>query len=258
MQENLSELLEVARKVARKGGEQTLEYFQKSIKVEHKDDESPVTIADRMAEEVMRTEIADHFPDHGVLGEELGQSNEEHNVQWILDPIDGTISFIHGVPLYTTLVGITVDQKPAVGVIYAPALDEMADGAVGIGAYFNGESCHARRTANMKEATLLTTDLTHIKKHGYEHQFNKLHDECRYYRSWGDAYGHMMVATGRADIMLDPILNIWDAAALLPVVSESGAIFTGLNGESRIDAGNAVSATPGLHPQIISMFNDNT
>lgn len=258
MQENLSELLDVARKVARKGGEQTLEYFQKSIKIEHKDDESPVTIADRMAEEVMRTEISDHYPEHGVLGEELGQSNEEHNVQWILDPIDGTISFIHGVPLYTTLVGITIDNEPAVGVIYAPALDEMCDGAIGVGAYFNGTICRARRTTNLSEATLLTTDLEHIQKHGYEEQFRELHQNCRYYRTWGDAYGHMMVATGRADIMLDPVLNIWDAAALLPVVSESGAVFSGLNGQKRIDAGNALSATPGLHSQIISLFNNKT
>lgn len=248
--------MDAARNVAKKGGEQTLEYFRKSIKIEHKEDESPVTIADRMAEEVMRTEIADHFPEHGILGEELGHTNPDHRVQWILDPIDGTISYIHGVPLYTTLVGITIDNKPAVGVIYAPALDEMCDGAVGHGSYFNGEACSARNTNKFEEATLLTTDLTHIQQYGYEPQFYELHSRCRYYRTWGDAYGHMMVATGRADIMLDPVLNIWDAAALLPVVSESGAVFTGLNGEHRIDAGNAVSATAALHPQVISLINN--
>ncbi len=256
MQDNLSELIEVARIAARRGGEQTLEYFRKSIKVELKDDDSPVTLADRMAEEVMRTEIFEHYPDHGILGEELGHSNSDHRIQWILDPIDGTISYIHGIPLYTTLIGITIDDKPAAGVIYAPALDEMCDGAIGNGAYFNGEPCHARMTSRMEEATLITTDFVNIKKYGFEEPFFFLHDRCRYHRTWGDAYGHMMVAAGRADIMIDPVLNIWDSAALLPIVNESGARFTGLNGEERIDAGNAVSATAGLHPEVLSYFND--
>lgn len=255
MQENLAELLEVARTVARKGGRQTLEYFRKSLKIEHKEDDSPVTLADRMAEEVMRTEIYEHYPEHGILGEELGHSQEEHSVQWILDPIDGTISYIHGIPLYTTLVGITIDNKPAAGVIYAPALDEMCDGAIGLGAYFNGSPCKAKTTSKLEEATLITTDLAHIKAHGHEEAFHRLHDRCRYYRTWGDAYGHMMVATGRVDIMVDPVLNIWDSAALLPVVTESGAMFTGLNGLQRIDAGNALSATSALHPEILEFFN---
>lgn len=257
MQENTEELLRVARQVARRGGEQTLEYFKKSVKVEQKEDESPVTIADRMSEEVMRTEIADHFPEHGILGEELGHTNEDHEVQWILDPIDGTISYIHGIPLYTTLVGVTVDRQPTVGVIFAPALEEMCDGAIGQGCYLNGELCRARHTTRLEEATVLTTAMEHIEEYGHGEAFRKMRDTARYFRTWGDAYGHMMVATGRADIMVDPVLNIWDAAALLPVVTESGAVFTGLDGKPRIDAGNAISATAGLHPGIIEYFQQS-
>mgnify|MGYP006292688975 CR=1 FL=1 len=129
----LNELLKAATEISRIGGDHTLKYFRKGVKVERKGDESPVTIADRETEEIMRKEIKHRFPDHGIIGEEFDPENEDSDIQWILDPIDGTKSFIHGIPLYTNLIGITIKGKPQIGIIHAPAMNELCAAAIGQG-----------------------------------------------------------------------------------------------------------------------------
>lgn len=251
---DIIELLDYAKVVARKGGEHTLKYFQKGVEVDNKQDHSPVTIADREAEQVMRTLITKKYPEHGIIGEEFDNTNSNSDIQWILDPIDGTISFIHGIPTYTTLIGITINKQPIIGIIYAAALDEMADAAIGHGARFNGEPCHVREKTRLEDCTLITTDIHHIRKHNYNDAFENLLEKTRYHRTWGDAYGHMLIATGRADIMFDPILHIWDAAALLPVIKESGGLFCSTKGKEDIYAGNGISMHPGMKDQVLSLF----
>lgn len=249
------ELLEWAKKVAVHGGQHTLKYFKKDIEIELKKDHTPVTLADKEAEWMMREMITEQFPEHGILGEEFGNEKAESPIQWIIDPIDGTFSFIHGVPLYTTLIGVVVEHKPVIGVIYAPALDELCDAATGLGTRLNDVTCQVRECQSLSEATLLTTEYKDIVGMGYESNYRILMDRIRIHRSWGDAYGHMLVATGRADIMFDPILNIWDAAPLLTVVVQAGGSFTDVKGSARIDGGTALSCSKKLYPDIFSILN---
>jgi len=194
------------------------------------------------------------FPDHGILGEEYGSENEESPVQWILDPIDGTKSFIHGVPLYTTLVGVLVEDEPVVGVIYVPALGEICEAAKGRGARLNGEVCKVRTCENISEATFLSTDATTSAEVGFGEEFRELLEKTRINRTWGDAYGHMLVATGRADLMFDPILNIWDAAPLLPILKEAGGVYCDVTGKQTIQTGNGISCSKNLMPEVLEVF----
>jgi len=256
MNESPEELRKFAESFARKGGDSTLQYFKKSFDLEFKEDDSPVTNADRQAERIIRDLIKEQFPEHGIIGEEFGEENTDSNVVWILDPIDGTQSFIHGVPFYTTLIGVLIQNQPQVGVIYAPALNEMMSAAIGHGCTLNGEKAGVRECSDLSKATFLTTEITTFEKHGFGRSLSELLGKTRIHRTWGDAYGHMMVAAGRADIMIDPILNIWDAAALLPIVSEAGGAYTDLSGNQTIKTGNGLSTNPILLPQILSLFND--
>lgn len=254
MEFDLDTIHKTAINVAKKGGQHTLNYFGRKIKVERKGDDSPVTIADREAEEIMREEISRQFPDHGIVGEEYGSVNEDSNVQWILDPIDGTKSFIHGVPLYTTLVGVLVDDEPVIGVVNAAALDELCEAAQGKGTRLNGESCTVRTCSKLSEATFLSTDSTTPAAFGFKDAFQSLLDHSRINRTWGDAYGHMLVATGRADLMFDPILNIWDAAPLLTIMQEAGGVFCDVNGQETIQTGNGISCSRELLPEVLNLF----
>ena len=251
------ELLQFANYLARTAGRKTLTHFQKGVEVDRKDDDSPVTIADREAEAWMREQITEKFPDHGIIGEEYGTTGEDRAVQWILDPIDGTHSFIHGIPLYTTLIGITINGEPEIGVIYAPATDELCEAGIGLGTRYNGQDCRVSDVRSFSEATLLSTDITTILDEGLMEPFSKLLNQCRLHRTWGDAYGHMMVASGRADIMFDPLLNIWDAAPLLPILQEAGGHFLDFSGRAAIDAGHGFSANEPLAGQVLSIMEKN-
>lgn len=241
--------------IAKKGGEHTLNYFLTDIEVMRKGDNSPVTVADRESEALMREEISKHFPGHGIVGEEHGSTNESSSVQWILDPIDGTKSFIHGVPLYTTLLGVLFNNEPVVGIIFAPALDELCEAAKGKGARLNGESCSVRPCTGLSDATFLSTDATTSSEFGFGAEFETLLKNTQINRTWGDAYGHMLVATGRADLMFDPILNIWDAAPLLTVLQEAGGIFCDVTGKETIETGNGISCSKQLLPEVMAVFN---
>jgi myo-inositol-1(or 4)-monophosphatase len=254
---DLNTVHKAAIEIAKKGGEHTLNYFNKSFAVERKADDSPVTVADREAESIMRKEITSRFPGHGVVGEEHDDHNTESSVQWILDPIDGTKSFIHGVPLYTTLIGVVVEDEPVIGIIYAPALDELCDAAKGKGARLNGEICNVRPCDDLAKASFMTTDCYTSAKFNYGNAFEALIDKTRIHRTWGDAYGHMLVATGRADLMFDPILNIWDAAPLLTILQEAGGIFSDTKGNETIESGNGFSCSHELLPEVLEVFESN-
>ncbi len=247
-------LLDYAVKIARAGGQETLKYFKKDVQVQIKDDASPVTEADQAAERVMRKLIQNEFPGHGILGEEFGLHQEDADVQWILDPIDGTVGFIHGIPLYTTLVGVTVNGEPVAGVICAPYMDELVCAAKGHGAWFNGKQTKIRKLKELDEASLMTSDVQYFDTYGYKKSFNHLLKLVRTHRTWGDAYGHLMVATGRADIMLDPVLSVWDAGPLLTIITEAGGAFTDLEGNARITGGNGIGCPAEWSDTLINIF----
>ena len=244
-----------AVEIAREGGAHTLNYFMKGVDVMRKEDDSPVTRADRETEQLVRKEIHDRYPSHGILGEEYEEQNPGAEIQWIIDPIDGTQSFIHGVPFYTTLIGVTIQEEPVVGVVYAPALDQLCAAAKGLGAYFNGNRCYVRSCSSLSNATFLSTDVTTPESFGFKKTFDHLLEHSKIHRTWGDAYGHMMVATGRADLMFDPILNIWDAAPLLTILREAGGIFCDVYGNPTIKTGNGISCSKELLPEVMEIFD---
>ncbi|MDX1639770.1 MAG: inositol monophosphatase family protein [Balneolaceae bacterium] len=251
---DISRIHRAAMDIARLGGVHTLNYFRNSFEVELKDDDSPVTVADREAEEIMREEIRKRFPDHGIVGEEFAPTNPDSAIQWILDPIDGTRSFIHGVPLYTTLIGVLLEDEPKIGIIHAPALDEMCEAAAGKGTRLNGKTCKVRTCSELSRATFLSTDVTTPSEVNFERPFRELLQSTRLHRTWGDAYGHMMVASGRADLMFDPVLNIWDAAPLYTVVREAGGVFCDTEGRETIQTGNGFSCSRPLFDPVVEIF----
>ncbi len=247
----LKELLAVASEAAYVGGRRALAHFNTGVEVEIKADDSPVTRADREAEQVVRSIIARCYPSHSILGEEAGHSKGDNDYKWIVDPIDGTKSFIHGVPLWGTLVGVEVKGRPSVGVIYLPALDEMLCAADGMGCTWNGRRAEVSRTSEMSEATLLTTNVTAAmaRSDAYE----KLAARARLSAGWGDCYGYVLVATGRAEIMVDPKMSPWDCAPMLTIMQEAGGHFTTWDGEPTIWGPDAVATNARLNAQVLAI-----
>jgi histidinol-phosphatase len=248
---SLRDLMEFAVDAAWQAGKITLEYFQTPIVPDMKADASPVTIADRRAEERLREMIAARFPDHGVLGEEYGETAPGAAYRWILDPIDGTASFVRGVPLYGVLVALEFEGEPVVGVANLPALGELVYAARGEGCYWNGRRARVSPVARLDEALVLTTDPSSMAHYGRDAAYTRLCAASRAQRTWGDCYGHILVATGRAEAMLDPIMKIWDCAALLPILVEAGGTFTDWSGHPTHAAPEALSTNGVLLDQIL-------
>lgn len=247
----LQSRLELAVAAARTAGDLTLRYFQREdLGVEIKADDSPVTVADREAEQLLRKQIAAAFPHDGILGEEFGEQPGTSGYRWILDPIDGTKSFIHGVPLYGTLIGVERDGRSVVGVIHIPALGETAYAALGGGAwYVRGTNAPKRAQVSKKKLSdglFLTSEVKNFHNIGRPDAYEKLQKAARITRSWGDAYGYLLLAVGRAEVMVDPMMHVWDCAALQPVIEEAGGTFSDWQGVPTIHSPNAV-ATNGIN-----------
>jgi histidinol-phosphatase len=256
----VAELVEVARELAIQAGDVTLCYFGEVMAADTKSDGSPVTRADRKAEELLRTEIRKRYPDHSLLGEELGEYQGTTPVRWILDPIDGTRAYMRGVPFYAVLIGIEVDDELVGGVAHFPALGETVVGCKGAGCTWwpstGGGPVPARvsEVQHLEEALILTTDPEGILTSEVADGWHTLSGEVDLVRGWGDAYGHVLVATGRAEVMVDPILSPWDAAPLLPIMAESGGRFTDLSGRSTIHGGSGVSSNTHLYGPVMEIL----
>jgi histidinol phosphatase-like enzyme (inositol monophosphatase family) len=247
----LAERLDWAVQIAQEAGQATLAHFRRpGLAIERKADNSPVTVADRSAERLLRDRIAERFPEDAIVGEEFGASTGTSGYQWVLDPIDGTKSFIHGVPLYTTLVAVLTDDEPAVGVIHAPATGETVYAAIGGGCqYVDGPGKPTRparvsQVGRLSDSLVLATDISSFEMRNSKNaldSYSRLQSAAGLTRTWGDGYGYLMVATGRAEAMIDPEMNVWDMAALLPVIEEAGGRFTDWNGLRTIQATDAVA-----------------
>jgi histidinol-phosphatase len=244
-QTELGELLEFAVGLARGAGDITLRYFRQPFTPERKADGSFVTQADREAERFIRARLEEEFPHDAVLGEEEGSRAGSSGRQWIIDPIDGTYSFVHGVPFYGVLIGLEIAGEACLGVVNLPALDEMVYAARGAGCYWNDTRARVSATSTLADALLLATDFGTCAQYGFGEAARSLERSAGARRTWGDCYGHVLVATGRAEVMLDPVMNVWDCAPLLPILEEAGGTFTDWNGARTIRGGNAIS-TNGL------------
>ncbi|MEJ5352390.1 MAG: histidinol-phosphatase [Melioribacteraceae bacterium] len=232
------------------------EYYRKEIIIETKDDLSPVTIADKKSEEIMRQLIMREFPEHGIIGEEFGNYNPDAEYKWILDPIDGTKSFICGTPLFGTLIALLKNDEPILGAINLPVLDEFLIGD-NTSAELNGNKVNVRKCEDVSAAVLLITDYNNFEKYRSLTGLNNLIRRVKLFRSWGDCYGYYLVATGYADIMIDPIMSQWDLTALIPVINGAGGTITDYYGNNPLK-GNSIVATGGtIHNEVIKILNQN-
>jgi len=251
--------VECAIQAARAAGDFTLPYFRRrDLVVERKSDSSPVTIADRGAEELLRHQISQRFPQDGILGEEFPERPGASGFRWILDPIDGTKSFIHGVPLYGTLVGLEYESEPLAGVIYIPVLQEFVWAAKGQGAWYRQgeapwEPAKVFTCPRLADALVVTSEIANFDAIGRPEVFERLNRQARLLRTWGDCYGYLMVATGRADVAIDPIMNLWDAAALLPILQEAGGTFTDWQGRPTVCSGQGIATNGILLEEVLAI-----
>ncbi len=249
--------LELARRLAHQAGQVTLRYFRAGdLHVEQKDDASPVTAADREAEQLLRQQIALAFPEDAICGEEFGAQEGSSPFTWVLDPIDGTKSFIHGVPLYGTLIGLLHQQRPAAGVIHVPALEETVWGTPEAGSWYSRpgsepQPCRLRRCEQLDQATLLTSEVEGFVATGTFDALERLASATRITRTWGDCYGYLLLATGRADVMLDPRMHLWDAVAVMAVIQGAGGRFTDWHGRACADGGNGLATSAALLPAVL-------
>ncbi|MFO7892422.1 MAG: inositol monophosphatase family protein [Longimicrobiales bacterium] len=294
MTETWREELTEAVEVAEAAGAVTLQHFQAGAAVERKADRSPVTVADREAERVMREMLRERFPRDGVLGEEGGEEAGSSGRRWVLDPIDGTRSFVHGVPLYGVMVALEADGEAVVGVLHFPALEETVSAARGMGCWWNEEPCRVSDRAGLEHALAVTSGDARLKEPGPGAgrgdsgsdpgdgggpgdtgsdglpaladatagltddpglaaritALRRLAGRVGTFRTWGDAYGYALVATGRAEAMLDPVLNIWDAAAVRPVIEEAGGVFTDWAGAARHTSGHVIATNVALGDEV--------
>lgn len=251
---SIAELLDAAEAFALGAGDITLRTFGGLVEHEDKHDGSPVTRADRDAERYLRREIEARWPEHGIVGEEFGTTRDDARTRWILDPIDGTRSFMRGVPLYGVLIGIEHEGEPVVGVAHFPALRETVAAGRGLGCRWNGAPARVSSVDALGRALVLTTDVERILSRPQGSGWRTLQQRASFSRTWGDCYGHILVATGRAEVMVDPALTAWDAGPLLTILTEAGGTFTDLGGTPTIHGGSGVSSNGALHDEVLGLL----
>ena len=241
-------LLEAVTEVARVAGAVALRHFRTDVSVDTKGDGSPVTIADRSAEETARAWIAARFPGDAVLGEEYGFSGDEGRRRWFIDPIDGTKTFVRGVPLWGTMVAVAEGDRVLAGAIFCPAADELVAAAVGSGCWWNGARCRVSAVDSLERATVLTTDDRFQYNPERAPLWRALAGRVAVSRTWGDCYGYVLVATGRAELMVDDRLNPWDVAALIPIISEAGGVYGDWSGACSVYGTDGFASNAALAP----------
>lgn len=252
--------LELARSLAVEAGKGTLAYFQTDgLIVESKSDDSPVTIADRQAEELIRARVLEQFPDDSLLGEEYGAHKGTSPFRWIVDPVDGTKAFVSGVPLYGTMIGVEYEGRPAIGAIYIPGLDELVYAATGHGAWHvkaGGEPKPAKvnNDTPLADGLFVTSQASKFAARGAKEAYDQLEEAAWLTRTWADAYGYVLVATGRALVMVDPIMSVWDASAAQPILEEAGGIFTDWQGEPTAHHQEGVGCAKSVHGEVLEIL----
>ena len=240
-------LADVARGVLLKA------HAQLETEIEIKKDGTPVTVADREAERLMREMINKAYPLHGIIGEEYGTERADAEICWVLDPIDGTKSFLSRVPLYTILIGLRYQGEPLLGLIDQPVLNErmIGDGKV---TKLNGRVVRVAEVA-LRDAVVVGSDFDGIRKYQPQAKWNQLADAVTHTRTWGDGYGYLLVASGRAHVVADPIMNPWDIIPVIPILKGAGAVVTDWQGGNALQSGNIIAAAPRLHAAVLAKLN---
>lgn len=273
---NLQPYLNFAKQLAYRAGRLTLGYYNKGIQHDLKSDESPVTAADHATEEFIRGEIEKNYPTHAIVGEEFGESTSpspsarlrsapqrevrgegKNPFRWIVDPIDGTKSFVKGVPFYSVLIALEIEGVSRVGAVCFPALDEILYAADGLGAWWNGRRTHVSDVSELKKSVFAYTSWSGFRTKDRLSVFERLHKECFFGRGWSDAYGYHMVATGRAEIMLDPTIQLWDVAPFPPIFREAGGFFGSWDGEEGHTFGEGFAVNAALKRKVMKLMRSD-
>lgn len=253
---SLDNALDVCLTAVHDAGRLTLGYFGSRVDSSKKADDSPVTVADVKAEELIRSRLEAAFPDHGIVGEEHGVSRPEAAARWYIDPIDGTKSFMRGVPLYAVLLALEVEAEVVVGAAYFPALDELLYARQGGGAFLNGRRVQVSPVADLADAFVSFTDAASFAAHGREDAWRRVQRATYHRPGWSDAYGHALVAGGRVEVMLDPVLNAHDAGPFGVILPEAGGYFGDFAGNAGIHAGEGLSTSRTLLPALVELLSD--
>jgi len=276
---NLQPLLDFATETAYRAGKITLGYFNAGVRPDYKADDTPVTAADRAAEEFIRAEIEKRYPTHAILGEEFGENviagrwssspepagnpaetgrrayRDQTAFRWILDPIDGTKSFLRGVPLYGVLIGLEIEGVIKVGAAYFPGTDEMLCAAEGLGAWWNGRRARVSEIGSFERAFICYTNVRNMEKYGRGAAWERINAAAYAARGWSDAYGYLCAATGRAEAMLDPVMNIWDCGPFPVIFQEAGGYFGSWDGRAGHTHNEALACNAALKDEILRMIN---
>lgn len=225
-----ADLLTLALGAADEARAEILRHWKGHLQVEFKADNTPVTAADKGAEEKIRAFLRARDPSFGFVGEEFGREKGKNGIVWVMDPIDGTKSFVRQVPLFGTLLAAFRDGKPVVGLIDLPALGRRVWASRGAGAFLDGERVSVSKTADPAQGCLLAGTVNTFETAGLGKQFHALRREFGLYRGWGDCFGYFQVACGFAEAMIDPVVSIWDVAPFEVLFSEAGGRFSDLKG----------------------------
>ncbi len=244
-------LLDDAVDLARRAGTLTLEWFRRDdLVIDRKGDGTPVTEADKAAERFLREELGRRWPDDGIIGEEEDDTAGSSGRTWILDPIDGTKAFTHGVPLYCNLLALHDEEGPALGVINLPGLGETVYAGRGLGCFVDGRPARVSGQPRLRGA--------HLSSCGYEHWSDELLLAVKHagavLRTWGDGYGYALVATGRIDAMVDPEVALWDVAPMPVILAEAGGRFTSFAGDDDAGAGSGVATNGRVHDELLAVL----
>ena len=250
---NLQTYLDFATSLAYQAGKITLRYFNTGVQAELKENNDPVTIADREAESFIRAAIERTYPEHDIVGEEYGESSNGRSFRWIIDPIDGTISFIRGVPLYGVLIGLEIDGVVKVGAAYYPPLDEMLTAADGTGCWWNGRRARVSAVSKLSDACVVSSDFQHLTAKMPD-VVDRFAGQKSLMRTWADAYGYLLVATGRAEVALDPRLDVYDCGPYPVIMKEAGGFFGSWSGEEGHTHGEGIACNAALKPEVMKLM----
>jgi len=246
--------LEEAADIAEKASEVALSFFRQALLIEMKDNGTPVTNADKKTEMAIRDALAISFPDHGVYGEEFGEEKKGSKYVWTIDPIDGTRSFMRGIPLFGTLLALIEDGEPVIGIMVLPAIGETYVAAKGVGAYCNGTRLQVSPVTTLESAFVACGDTScfdTVGKMSYLQALQKKTEECRGYT---DCFGHSLVMRGALDAMVDPIVNLWDVAPLACLIKEAGGNYFTFEGtETHVGPSFISCSTPQLKDELLRL-----
>jgi histidinol-phosphatase len=249
------ERYEKAVDVTRQAGQVALRYFDTALTVEWKGDHSPVTIADRETESFLRAHLHDAFPGDGFLGEEHGEEAGTSGFRWIIDPIDGTRSFVRGVPMWGTLVGLEYKGEMIAGVVDAPPLGQTYHALRGGGAYRNDRRIRVSDEGDLAKALVFYSSLAWFLRAGKEAEFLELVRRSDRQRGYGDFYGFVLVAQGSGELMVEHGVHAWDIAAVQPIVEEAGGRFSAWDGKPDLYRPDVIVSNGKLHDAALAILN---